>query len=682
MDKKLTAPISVLNGVGEATAEKFKKLMVGTVWDLLTFFPMRLEDRRTTKKIADLRDGETVCITACVFTPVTERPARSGLTVTRATLRDDSGFLPVTFFNNRFIKKMLVQGQSYTFYGKISAASGRLEMITPEFEPVGKEQFNKTVVPVYHTTAGLSQKLIRKAVLSALEFSRGLIPETLPRSLCADYKLCSLPYAISSIHYPKDPESAEIARRRLVFEEFFILQTALRSRKLKNKKSASHIFKDTDYSGFTDLLPYALTGAQKRVLAEISADLSSGVPMSRLVQGDVGCGKTAVAAAAMYLAVKNGCQAALMAPTEILAAQHYASLNEKFERLGVRTALLTGSTAKKTKDEIKTRLASGEIDVLFGTHAIIQTDVEFKNLALAVTDEQHRFGVRQRGSLSAKGRSPHILAMTATPIPRSLSLVMYGDMDVSVIDELPPGRQKIDTFCVDESMRERIYRFIGREISAGRQAYVVCPAIEDDPAGSLKNVRECAERLKKALPEIRTEILHGKMKPSEKDEIMKAFAENKISVLVSTTVIEVGVNVPNATLMVVESAEAFGLSQLHQLRGRVGRGKSKSYCVLFLGNVSDAVVQRMKIMVESNDGLRIAEKDLSLRGPGEIFGDRQHGLPQLKIASLADDMEVLKESGKAAEEALANDPFLEKEENFYLRRRIEEFFRDKKDFMA
>lgn len=681
MNASLSSPITILKGIGLETQKKFNRLGVNTLWDMLTFFPMRLEDRRQTKKITDLRDGDTVCISAMVFTPVEEHISKGrNLKIYRATLQDDSGFIPVTFFNNKFIKNMLRQGQYYTFYGKVSAGSGRLEMISPEFEPLGREQFNKTVVPIYHSTEGLSQKTIRKSVLEGINLGINSISESLPKNILTQYGLCPLPYAIKSIHFPLDFESAEIARRRLVFEEFFILQTALRSRKILNKTSSPWDFKIADISPLLSNLPYRLTNAQNRVMGEIISDIKSGMPMNRLVQGDVGCGKTIIAAAAMFLSAINGFQAAMMAPTEILASQHYEGLSPIFEKLNIKTARLTGSATKKEKAEILSQLKSGEISIIFGTHSLLEESVEFKALALTVTDEQHRFGVRQRGVLFEKGCTPHLLAMTATPIPRSLALVMYGDLDVSVIDELPPGRQKIDTFCVDESYRMRINNFIAREVQSGHQAYIVCPAIEN--SAELKTVNTYAKNLSAQLPNITVGVLHGKMKPSEKDAIMQDFSENKISVLVSTTVVEVGVNVPNATMMIVENAERFGLSQLHQLRGRVGRGKDKSYCVLFLGMTNETVLERMKIMVKSNDGLEIAETDLSLRGPGEFFGNRQHGLPPLKIASLANDLQTLKESGIAAENILKTDPFLTKEENLYLKRRIEEFFKDKQDFLA
>ncbi len=679
----LHAPVTEISGIGEVTAKKFNKLGIMTLWDLLTFYPVRLEDRRTAKKIADLAAGETVCITATVFTPVTGRPSASGaMTVFRATLRDESGFLPVTFFNNKYIKTMLLQGREYTFYGKVSASVGRLEMVSPEFEPAGQERFTKAVTPVYSSTAGLPQRAIRKAVKGALELTKDILPETLPPSIRDKHRLCGLSFAINSIHFPPDLESAELARRRLVFEEFFILQTALRGQKLMNRRSSAFRFKDTDLSPFADLLPYELTNAQKRVIGEISADVSGDFPMNRLVQGDVGCGKTAVAAAAMYLAVKNGFQAAMMAPTEILAAQHYGELGPLFEKLGIRARLITGSLTKKRKNELSRELAENSIDILFGTHALIENSVIFPRLALAVTDEQHRFGVRQRARLAEKGEGVHILAMTATPIPRSLALIMYGDMDVSIVNELPPGRQKIDTFCVGENMRRRINAFIGREVAAGHQAYIVCPAIDDNPATELKAAASYSENLRAALPGVSVGLLHGRMKAAEKDAVMDAFSKNEISVLVSTTVIEVGVNVPNATMMIVENAERFGLSQLHQLRGRVGRGTGKSYCVLFAQNTDEQTLERMKIMVDSNDGLKIAEKDLTLRGPGEFFGSRQHGLPELRIASLANDLDVLKESGAAAEALLKADPRLEKEENIYLKRRIDEFFSEKRGYLA
>ncbi len=679
----LSAPITEISGIGEVTAKKFNKLGLVTMWDLLTYYPVRLEDRRTTKKISDLIPGETVCVTAVVFTPINGRRSASGGTmVFRATLRDESGFLPVTFFNNKYVKNMLVQGREYTFYGKVTASMGRLEMVSPEFEPAGQERFTKAVTPVYASTAGLPQRIIRKAVKGALELTKDILPETLPAAIRDRHRLCGLSFAISSIHFPPDLESAELARRRLVFEEFFILQTALRGQKLLSRNFSAFPFANTDLSPFTALLPYELTNAQKRVVGEITADLHGGYPMNRLVQGDVGCGKTVVAAAAMYLAVKNGYQAAMMAPTEILAAQHYAELGPLFDKAGINSRLITGSLTKKRKTELARELAENKIDILFGTHALIEDSVVFPRLALAVTDEQHRFGVRQRARLAEKGEGVHILAMTATPIPRSLALIMYGDMDVSVVDELPPGRQRIDTFCVGENMRQRINAFIGREVAAGHQAYVVCPAIDDNPSTELKAAVSYSENLHAALPGISIGLLHGRMKAAEKDAVMDAFSKNEISVLVSTTVIEVGVNVPNATMMIVENAERFGLSQLHQLRGRVGRGRSKSYCVLFAQNTDEQTLERMKIMVNSNDGLKIAEKDLSLRGPGEFFGSRQHGLPELRIASLANDLEVLKESGSAAEELLTSDPHLEKEENIYLKRRIDEFFSEKKGFLA
>lgn len=683
MNEKLTTPIQQLKGVGPETAKKFARLGVSTVYDLLTFFPMRLEDRRQTKKIADLADGDTVCIDATVFSPVQGHISHGGrVSVYRATVADESGFLPVTFFNNKYIKNMLLQGHCYTFYGKISAASGRLEMISPEFEAVGKEKFNKTVVPVYHSTQGLSQRAVRNAVLQALKLTENLISESLPNALLSEYNLCALPFALKHIHYPKDFESAQIARRRLVFEEFFILQTALRSRKLLSKTVSPWHFPDTDVSPFLKLLPYTFTDAQEEALADILSDIRSGSPMNRLIQGDVGCGKTVIAAAAMYLAAKNGFQAAMMAPTEILAVQHYQGLCPLFEKAGIKTALLTGSVSKKEKLQIYEDLKNGDVSIVFGTHALITESLEFCALALTITDEQHRFGVRQRGLLSQKGHLPHLLAMTATPIPRSLALVMYGDMDVSSVYRLPPGRQKIDTFCVDESYRQRINAFILRQTQAGHQVYVVCPAIDADPAQDLSAVSDCAKKLSKALPDVKIGTLHGKMKPSEKDAVMEAFARNEISVLISTTVVEVGVNVPNATMMIVENAERFGLSQLHQLRGRVGRGQSKSYCILFLGSVSDESVARMKIMAENSNGLKIAEKDLELRGPGEFFGSRQHGIAPLKLASLADDLETLLQSGEAAEKILNADPLLSSEENMGLRQRIDDFFKEKKDYMT
>lgn len=664
--------IRLLKGIGDAKAKQLLRLGVFTVWDLLTYFPVRFEDRSKVTKIFDLQHERMALVNGIVVSPVSEHYVRKGLTYYKVQIRDDTGIATCIFFNNKYLKNYLKKGYEYSFYGKININRNTKEILSPEFEPSSQSQCTKCIVPIYPLTSGITQKFLRNTVADAYRNYQKYFREVIPAEILKEHSLCGIDFAIKNIHFPKDAQALEIAKKRLIFEEFFILQTALRKMKSGTKKVSGPTFTNNDITEFLSILPFSLTGAQKRVTEDIIGDLSSGSVMNRLVQGDVGSGKTVIAAISMYLCAKNNYQAAMMAPTEVLARQHFNDLSPILEGLGIKCELLTGSTTAKNKREIYERLESGETNVIFGTHALITDKVKFSSLALAITDEQHRFGVRQRMQLSEKGKSVHTLVMTATPIPRTLALIVYGDMDISVIDELPPGRQKIDTYCVGENMRERIYAFIRKEIDKGNRAYIVCPAVEESEVENLKSVEEHFANLSKNIfPDIPMGIVHGKMKAKDKETAMNDFIAGNTKILVSTTVIEVGVNVPESTLMVIENAERFGLSQLHQLRGRVGRGKEKSYCVLFCASFSEETKERMKIMSQSNDGFKISETDLKLRGPGDFFGTRQHGELSFKIADLANDFSVLKASGTEAEKLLSEDPTLSDEKHFYIKEATE-----------
>lgn len=667
----LTSPVYTLKGVGSVRAKLFGRLGIETVEDLLYYFPRGHEDRSNIKTIFEAIEGETVCIKATVFSPVTKRPIRKGLTIYQAILYDDTGSMTASWFNNRFIANMLKKGSTYIFYGKISRIGGKKNIENPIFEPADKAgDFTGRIVPLYPLTAGLTQKAVQTAMKSAMPAAAKLV-DPLPHFLRTRYRLAEIGFAMENIHFPKDFESYELARRRFVFEELLILQLSLLFMKSQQRIRPGQAIADLSYrKQFEKKLPFEFTAAQSRVLDEICRDLSGPVPMNRLVQGDVGSGKTAVAACAMYITVKNGFQASLMAPTEILAEQHY----ENFKKMlgdDCNICLVTGSMPAAEKARVTAEIASGKADIIIGTHAIIQQNIEYYNLALTVTDEQHRFGVNQRNAMVAKGKNPHVLVMSATPIPRTLALILYGDLDISIIDSLPPGRKKIDTYAVDESMRPRIYNFIRKHISQGRQAYIVCPLVEESESLDLKNASEYAKHLQnKVFPDFTVALLHGKQKTKEKEGIMSHFKAGQIDILVSTTVVEVGVDVPNANIMVIENAERFGLSQLHQLRGRVGRGDFKSYCILFNQSDSPLAKERMKTMCESNDGFVISEKDLKLRGPGDFFGTRQHGLPSMKIANLFTDIHILKEAQQAAEEIITADPALESDKHMSLKSKI------------
>lgn len=640
--------IRYLKGIGEARAKLFEKLGIKTIEDILYFFPRDYEDRTKYRSVADCYDGETVCIKAAVFSAVRENRIRKGLTVYTLIIGDETGAMNIVWYNNKYVKDAFFQGEEYVFYGRVALNRGKKELQNPIYEQAGKERFTGKIVPLYPLTAGLSQKMVQSAMEYAIK-EAGQLDEYIPQRLRERYRIAELNFAMENIHFPEDFNSYDIARKRFVFEELLILQLSLLSIKDENSVREGFVFEDTGcVKEFTDSLPFALTGAQEKVISEISEDFRSGKQMNRLVQGDVGSGKTAVAAAAMYAAVKNGVQAVMMAPTEILAAQHFESLTEFFKGKEIRVELLTGGMTAKEKRQAYDRIQLGLADVIVGTHAVIQESVIYHNLGLVVADEQHRFGVSQRAKLCAKGNNPHMLLMSATPIPRTLALILYGDLDISIIDELPPGRKPVKTYAVGESMRKRIYAFLQKQLDAGFQAYVVCPLIEENETGDLQDAENLTEQLKQIYPQYKIGLMHGKMKPKLKEEIMEDFSENRIQVLVSTTVIEVGVNVPNSNTMIIENAERFGLSQLHQLRGRVGRGGDQAYCVLFAHGKNEVTKKRMDTMCMSNDGFYISEQDLKLRGPGDFFGTRQHGLPEMRIANLFEDGDILKDAQEAA----------------------------------
>ena len=583
-----------------------------------------------------------------VSSAVSETRIRRNMSVYKIIITDDTGSMEAVWYNNRYIKNVFRPGMKYIMYGKVGKSGRKLHLENPIYERYGEGKYTGKIVPLYPLTAGLVQKNVQSLMSAALDVV-GEIDEYLPQNILDNYKIPEINYSMQNIHFPESLEAYSRARERFVFDEFLTLQLALLTQKGKLSKNDGYKFKNI--SGGDDLkknIPYKLTGAQKRTITEIIEDFKSGKQMNRLVQGDVGSGKTIVAAMAMFLAWKNGFQSVLMAPTEILATQHYESLKETFKGLGINVVLLTGGMSTGDKRLAYESIENGLADVIVGTHAVIEAKTVYNNLGLVIADEQHRFGVGQRAKLCAKGNNPHMLIMSATPIPRTLALILYGDLDISVIDELPPGRKPVKTYSVGEDMRRRIYAFAEKNVKEGGQVYVVCPLIEETESSDLENAKSLSLKLQEMFPHIRTGLMHGKMKPKEKDEVMSAFAKGEIKILVSTTVIEVGVNVPKANLMIIENAERFGLSQLHQLRGRVGRGGQQAYCILMAHGSGDVTKKRMKTMCESNDGFYISEQDLSLRGPGDFFGTRQHGLPEMRIANLFHDRDMLKLAQKAA----------------------------------
>ncbi len=658
---ELTTDIRSIKGIGEQRAKALGKLGITTLRDLIGWFPRKYEDRTQLRRIAELVPGETACVCAMVAAPPTLSHIRRGLDLVKLRAVDESGVLDVTFFNQTWLKDQLRQGRSYIFCGKAEGDLLRRRMASPIVEEEGRREVTGRIVPIYPLTAGVSQLILSRSIRQGLDACAEILPDVLPDSVRRDHQLCRIGYAYENIHFPESAEALDIARRRLAFEELFLFTLGLK--RLRSRREVVRVtpFQPVDLAPFYAALPFSLTGAQRRCIDEAVADMLSGTPMNRLCQGDVGSGKTMVAAACAYFCVKNGRQAALMAPTEILARQHYEGLAPLLETLGGRCALLTGSTPAKEKRAITARLSAGELDFVIGTHALITGTVGYADLGLVITDEQHRFGVGQRAALAAKGTHPHTLVMSATPIPRTLALILYGDLDVSVIDQLPPGRRPVETYAVPGSYHPRVYAFLRKLVAQGRQAYIVCPMVEenDQLPDERKAVTEYAAMLRaQVFPDLRVAFVHGRMKPQEKDAVMTAFATHETDILVSTTVIEVGVDVPNAAVMVIENAERFGLSQLHQLRGRVGRGKHQSYCILISDNHSEDTRQRLRVMTRTSDGFRIAEEDLRLRGPGDFFGQRQHGLPGLRVADLGCDTRLLQEAQAAAEALLAEDPEL------------------------
>ena len=673
----LNKDVKYVKTVGPSRVKLLNKLKIYTLKDLIEYYPRDYEDRSKPKNLYECTDGEEVLIEAMPTGRISEMH-KGRMTISRLIVKDQTGTCYITWFNQGYLRDKFQPGRMYRFFGKISNKSGRLEMNSPVYDEIDQSKNTGKIIPIYPLTYELKQTTLRRIIENGLLEVKGQLPETLPEYILKENNLWDINNTIERIHFPVEFSDFNKARERLVFEELLTTQLAL----LKLKNNYEHetdgiqFSKDVYMSDVINILPFKLTKAQLRVLEEIDKDMESNKPMNRLLQGDVGSGKTVVAMIAAYKSVKSGYQATIMAPTAILASQHLESFQGILEELGIRTELLISSVTKKKKTEILEKLQNGEIDILIGTHAILEENVVFKNLGLVVTDEQHRFGVKQRGTIASKGQNPDVIAMSATPIPRTLALILYGDLDISIIDELPPNRKKIETYAVRKNMEERVNNFIRKQITEGRQAYIVCPLVEEnEDMEGLQSVIELAERYQKEIfSEYKVAYLHGKMKPKEKDEIMERFKNGEIQILIATTVIEVGVNVPNASIMVVENAERFGLAQLHQLRGRVGRGEYQSYCILKYEGNSETIRQRMKVMCDTNDGFIISEKDLELRGSGDFFGTEQHGLPEFKIANLFEDIAVLKKVQKLALKIMEDDPLLEKEKNAKLNDLVKEKF--------
>ena len=733
-----------LPGIGPARAAKLARLGLERLEDVLDYFPFRYEDRRSIQAIGEAQDGEVCCVVAMVARRPELSRVRKGLELVKAQVVDDTGALHLTFFNQAYLRDALRPGERYVFYGRIEVMGRRRSMTNPVFEREGTGQVTGRILPVYSLTAGITNRVMVELAQRAVTLYAPRREETVPQRVRMEHGLCQVEFAYQNIHFPADFQALEAARRRMIFEELLALTCGMALLKGRRGHGAGRVLRGGTPAEFAALLPFAPTGAQQRAMVDIAGDLASGRAMNRLVQGDVGSGKTAVAAFGAWLCARSGCQCALMAPTELLAEQHARTLDAMLGPAGVRVGLLTGGGRGSGRKALLAALAAGEIDLLVGTHALFSSDVVYANLGLVITDEQHRFGVAQRAALAVKGATPwapskmgrresgegggdfiptaangmgpggpvtacrdggaqraalaaqdgveeqdgqtHVLVMSATPIPRTLALIIYGDLDVSILDELPPGRSPVATYLVGEDKRQRLYGFVRTQVAQGRQVYIVCPAVEegeggarwgqeDGPALDLKAVTTYAKDLQeRVFPELRVGLVHGRMKTREKESVMAAFAAGEVDVLVATTVVEVGVDVPNAALIIIENAERFGLSQLHQLRGRVGRGKHQSYCVLVTSSKSEAARERLRALCATNDGFQIAEEDLRLRGPGDFFGKRQHGLPQLKVADFAADVDLLQQAKQAAEALVAADPGLDRPEHAPLRRRVRKMF--------
>ena len=679
---RLSDPITVLSGIGPSKAKQFAQLNIFTLRDLICHFPRGYEDRTKLVPIDKLEVDKPACFKAMVMgTPRTSH-IRKGLDITKVTVADHTARLNLTFFNRKFTADQLQYGKEYIFYGAVSGDFIGYNMSSPAFESLDSAPVvTRRILPIYPLTAGLSNAVMLKTIRQALAVC-DVPEEIIPEEVRLQFGILPAERAYYAIHEPSTMEEAQMAKKRLVFEEFFVFSAGVALMRASRVGKYTAPYENTNLQPFYATLPFALTGAQNRAIEEIRRDLMKGVPMNRLVQGDVGSGKTMVAAAAAYMAAQNHRQAAMMAPTEILAEQHYQGLCKLFRPLGLRLALLTGSMKESEKKKVRAAIAAGEVDLTIGTHALITYSTEFAELGLFIADEQHRCGVAQRATLSEKGADPHLLVKSATPIPRTLALIMYGDLDVSILDELPPGRQSGDTFLVDESYRPRINAFLRKQVEEGHQCFVVCPAVEDNPDLGIKATETWAKTLQETVfPYLRVMLLHGQMKGADKEAVMPAFAAGEGDILVATTVIEVGVDVPNATQMVIEDADRFGLSQLHQLRGRVGRGSAKSYCILTSQNKNPETKQRLKALCATTDGFKIAEEDLKLRGPGDFFGSRQSGLPVFRGADLSFDLQTLKDAQVASVKWIEGSGTSATPEAAALRSRIGELFRRAKGTM-
>lgn len=675
----LLSDAKYIKGVGPNRVKSLNKLGIYTVRDVITYYPRSYENRGIKKSIANLSNGEEALIEAKCVSKMAEIKIRKNMTIYKLIVRDESATCTLTWFNCFYLKNKFKIGETYSFFGKVKRSLNQIEMISPIFDEKNFKKNTGRIIPIYPCIGGLTQNTLRQIIENGLN-EIGILQETIPEYLMEKYKIMDINEATRQIHFPENFKKYTEARTRLVFEELLIMQLALLTFKSNYNKAKDGIqfSKNARMSDLINSLPYKLTGAQTRVLEEIETDMESNKTMNRLLQGDVGSGKTVVAMVACYKAVKAGYQAAIMVPTAILAKQHYENFKNLLDGFNIKCELLVSGTTKKQKEVILEKLKNNTVDIVIGTHALLEDNVEFNNLGLVITDEQHRFGVRQRSILSSKGKNPDVLVMSATPIPRTLALILYGDLDISIIDELPPNRKKIDTFAVTQSKEERVNNFIKQQIDEGRQAYIVCPLVEENDEINANSVLEIAEKYKKeTFREYKVEYIHGKLNKKEKDVIMEKFKNGDIDILISTTVIEVGVDVPNSTVMVIENAERFGLATLHQLRGRVGRGKYKSYCILKYKGNGEQTRERMKIMVETNDGFKISEKDLELRGSGEFFGTKQHGIPEFKIANLFQDIEILKKVQGIAIKIISDDVNLEKEKNIKLKQQIQEKFNKK-----
>ncbi|MGO1712394.1 MAG: ATP-dependent DNA helicase RecG [Senegalia sp. (in: firmicutes)] len=674
MKVSLDSSIQYLKGVGPKRAAKLNRIGIYTIYDLLFYFPREYDDRRKITKIKDLKNKEKVTIEAIVSGSSTTLRPRKNVAITKIPIKDDTGICYMVFFNQSYIEKTFKIGDKIKVNGRVDISYGNIQIQNPIYSKNDKDSNTNSIIPIYPLTNKLTNNEIIKLIKLAMSSNLHNIDEIFTVDMRKKLNLIGIDKAIKNIHFPESRQMYKFSKYRLVFEEFLILQLGLllvRS-KLKNSKKGV-VFNKVDRSDeLLERLPFPLTNAQSKVFTEIKKDIESDKIMNRLVQGDVGSGKTIIAILSIFKAIVSGYQTVMMAPTEILASQHFEEISNLLGSFNIKCELLVGSLKAKKKEELLEEIKKGNIDIVVGTHALIQDSVMFKRLGLAITDEQHRFGVKQRAKLTEKGITPDVLVMSATPIPRTLAMILYGDLDISIIDELPPGRQKIDTYAVSENMKMRAFEFLRKQIDEGRQAYIVCPLVEESETLDIKSATEVYEEMKELYGQnYNVGLLHGKMKPKEKDEIMKRFKENSIQILISTTVIEVGVNVSNANIMLIMNAERFGLAQLHQLRGRVGRGKYKSYCILINKSKNKVARERMRIMEKTSNGFIISEKDLELRGPGEFFGIKQHGLPELKIANIFTDMKILKIAQNVANDILKEDPLLNLPKNIKIKNKIE-----------